>query len=147
MAETIEFPDTVELIRNDQMPENLYAPDGTLLISDNDYMAETPLIKNRKKWRLYPNVELYSFDGETAVYRRLSDGVLVRMTDVYAINMVGIVRRNPGITVEEAIATELKQIEDNEGEITDEKEMAATLSVLYYALALTIIHDLVRLQK
>ncbi|WP_338604970.1 hypothetical protein AAGT10_14900 (plasmid) [Sulfolobus tengchongensis] len=149
MSELIEVPDVVELIRNDMMPRELYAPDGTLLMSDDDYIAETPLVKNRKVWKLYPNIEIYEFDPdkEIVIYRRLSDGAFVKVTDVYVANVIGHVRRNPGITVETAIAMELNAIENETGEITDEREFAATLTALYYALAYAIIYDLVRLQK
>jgi len=59
-----------------ELPREIYALDGTLLFLPYEPAIESPLIANRKRWRLFAN---YSLTDDYEVVQINTTGQLIRI--------------------------------------------------------------------
>jgi hypothetical protein len=146
MEQIIEFPDVLELVEQHKLPQEIYAPDGTLLFLPYEPAIESPLIANRKKWRLFAN---YSLTDDYEVVQINTTGQLIRIKEDPDIDeMMGYVRKvHPGATVEEVISYALESTVEQTGEFKDDDEFAAYALSLYLMLAYLIHYGVLILVK
>ena len=146
MEQIIEFPDVIELVEQHKLPKEIYAPDGTLLFLPYEPAIESPLIANRKKWRLFAN---YSLTDNYEVVRINTTGQLIRIKEDPDLDeMMGYVRKvHPGATVEEVISFALESTVEQTGEFKDDDEFAAYALTLYLMLAFLIHYGVLVLAK
>jgi hypothetical protein len=145
MEQIIEFPDVLELVEKRELPREIYAPDGTLLFLPYEPAIESPLIANRKKWRLFAN---YSLTDDYEVVRINTTGQLIRIKEDPDIDeMMGYVRKeHPSATVEEVISFALESTVEQTGEFKDD-EFGAYALTLYLMLAYLIHYGVLILVK
>jgi hypothetical protein len=107
---------------------------------------ESPLIANRKKWRLFAN---YSLTDDYEVVQINTTGQLIRIKEDPDIDeMMAYVRKeHPGATVEEVISFALKSTVEQTGEIKDDDEFGAYVLTLYLMLAYLIHYGVLILVK
>ena len=132
------FPDTLELLRTGNLPKEIRALDGTLVFLPDEPLTESPLVKFRKKWRLFPNYTVVKeVDNEYVDVKVNTTGQIVRLNyDPDVWDMLGFIRRErPGATVEEVIAEELKVTVEQAGEFKDEDLFATYVIMLYLDIA------------
>ena len=136
MEQIIEFPDVLELVEQHKLPKEIYAPDGTLLFLPYEPAIKSPLIANRKKWRLFAN---YSLTDNYEVVQINTTGQLIRIKEDPDLDeIMGYVRKvHPGATVEEVISFALESTVEQTGEFKDD-EFAAYALTLYLMLAFLI---------
>jgi len=146
MEQIIEFPDVIELVEQHKLPKEIYAPDGTLLFLPYEPAIESPLIANRKKWRLFAN---YSLTDNYEVVQINTTGQLIRIKEDPDLDeMMGYVRKvHPGATVEEVISFALESTVEQTGEFKDDDEFAAYALTLYLMLAFLIHYGVLVLAK
>jgi len=146
MEQIIEFPDVLELVEQHKLPKEIYAPDGTLLFLPYEPAIKSPLIANRKKWRLFAN---YSLTDDYEVVQINTTGQLIRIKEDPDIDeMMGYTRKNhPGATVEEVISFALESTVEQTGEFKDDDEFGAYALSLYLMLAYLIHYGVLILVK
>ncbi|BCU66598.1 hypothetical protein HS7_00350 [Sulfolobales archaeon HS-7] len=147
MQEVAEFPDVLELVEKHKLPKEIYAPDGTLLFKPYDPIIESPLIANRKSWRLFVN---YTVDPKNDEIVKINNtGQLIRIKhDADVDEMMRYVRKDhPGATIEEAISFALESTVEQTGEFKDDDEFGAYVSYLYLTLAYLIHYGVLILVK
>jgi len=146
----IIIPDVLDLVEKRMVEEEIYAPDGTLLMKPYEVIVENPLIMNRKKWRLFTNyvpVENYP-DQKRWIVRLNTTGQLVEIRDNDLVGMLYYIRtQHPGATVEEVVNNELASVVEETGEFKDDDEMGAYAMTLYLGLAYAIKYGLLILVK
>lgn len=141
----VVIPDVLDLVERKALPREIYAPDGTLLFKPYDPAVESPLLMNRKTWRLFANyIPVESRPEEERWLARVNTtGQLVEIRDKSVANMLYYVRtRHPGATPEEVVGHELEEVVKDAGEFENDDEMIAYAMYLYIALALAISHGL-----
>ena len=139
MEQIVEFPDVLKLVKENRLPDAVYAPDGTLLIKPYDSWTESPLIVNRKAWRLFANYTVLKDTGKYVEVKVNTTGQIIRISDADAIDMMGFIRLDkPGATVEEAISRVLQIVVEQTGDFKDEEEFGAYTFSLYFILAYLI---------
>jgi hypothetical protein len=146
MEQIIEFPDVLELVEQHKLPKEIYAPDGTLLFLPYEPAIKSPLIANRKRWRLFAN---YSLTDDYEVVQINTTGRLIRIKEDPDIDeMMGYVRKeHPGATVEEVISFALESTVEQTGEFKDDDEFGAYALTLYLMLAYLIHYGVLVLVK
>jgi hypothetical protein len=146
----IVIPDVTDLVRQHNVEEKMYTPDGTLLMKPYEVIVENPLIMNRKKWRLFANyvpVENYP-DQDRWIAKLNTTGQLVENRDVDLAWMLYYIRaQHPGATVEEVVNWELARVVEDTGDFKDDDEMGAYAMTLYLGLAYAIKYGLLILVK
>lgn len=146
----IVIPDIAELVEQHKVDEEIYAPDGTLLMKPYEVIVENPLIMNRKKWRLFANYTPLKVDPENKIYvaEVNTTGQIIEIRDVDLSRMMGYVRLDhPGATVEEVVNMDLVEVVKQTGDFKDDDEMAAYAMTLYLGLAYAIKYGLLILVK
>nr|WP_011229472.1 hypothetical protein [Sulfolobus sp. NOB8H2]CAA09160.1 hypothetical protein [Sulfolobus sp. NOB8H2] len=147
---TLVIPDLADLVEKKQLMKEIYAPDGTLLFKPYDPWIESPLLVNRKKWRLFANyTPVADYPEERRAISKINTtGQIVEIRDTDLISMMGYVRRvHPGATVEEVVNQELARTVEETGEFKDDDEMGAYAMLLYISLAYAIHYGLLILVK
>jgi len=146
----IVIPDITDLVEQHRVDEEIYAPDGTLLFLPYEPAIESPLIANRKKWRLFANyvpVENHP-DQDRWIAKLNTTGQLVENRDVDLAWMLYYIRtQHPGATVEEVVNWELARVVEDTGDFKDDDEMGAYAMNLYLGLAYAIKYGLLILVK
>ena len=147
MEQILEFPDVLDLVEKHQLPEEIRAPDGTLLFKPYDPVIESPLVANRKKWRLFANYTVDPKDDE--IVQINTTGQLIRIKhDADVDEMMGYIRKvHPGATVEEVISFVLQRVVEDTGEFKDDDEFGAYALTLYLILAYLIHYGVLILVK
>jgi len=146
----IIIPDLVDLVEKRQIMEEIYAPDGTLLMKPYEVIAENPLIINRKKWRLFANYTPIESrpDENTWIAKINTTGQTVVLHDNDLVRMLAYIRlERPGATVEEVVNNELARTVEETGDFKDDDEMGAYAMLLYISLAYAIKYGLLILVK
>ena len=146
----VVIPDILDLVESHKLEREIYAPDGTLLFKPYDPWTESPLLVNRKKWRLFANyVPVENHPEERRwIVRVNTTGQLVEIRDNDLVGMLYHVRvENPGATVEDVVNNELARTVEETGEFKDDDEMGAYAFALYIALAYAIKYGLLILVK
>jgi len=146
----IIIPDLVELVGKRQIMEEIYAPDGTLLMKPYEVIVENPLIMNRKKWRLFANYTPIKSRPEenTWIAKINTTGQTVVLHDNDLVGMLAHIRlERPGATVEEVVNNELARTVEETGDFEDDDEMAAYAMLFYISLAYAIHYGLLILVK
>ncbi|ADX85554.1 hypothetical protein [Saccharolobus islandicus] len=146
MEQIIEFPDILKLIEHNNLPTEIYAPDGTLLMKPYGTWGEQPLVLNRKVWRVFAN---YSLTSDDEIVQVNTTGQLIRVgKDVDTNEILGYVRRfNPGATVEEVISAILERVIEDTGQFKNDDEFMSYAFLLYLTLAYAIHYGLLILVK
>ena len=146
----VVIPDITDLVEQHRIDEEIYAPDGTLLMKPYEVIVENPLIMNRKKWRLFANyvpVENHP-DQDRWIAKLNTTGQLVENRDVDLAWMLYYIRtQHPGATVEEVVNWELARVVEDTGDFKDDDEMGAYAMTLYLGLAYAIKYGLLILVK
>jgi len=146
----IVIPDITDLVEQHKVDEEIYAPDGTLLMKPYEVIIENPLIMNRKKWRLFANYTPLKVDPENKIYvaKVNTTGQIIEIRDVDLSRMMGYVRLDhPGATVEEVVNMDLAEVVKQTGDFKDDDEMGAYAMALYLGLAYAIKYGLLILVK
>jgi len=146
----IVIPDITDLVEQHKVEEEIYAPDGTLLMRPYEVIVENPLIMNRKKWRLFANYTPLKVDPENKIYvaKVNTTGQIIEIRDVDLARMMGYVRLDhPGATVEEVVNMDLAEVVKQTGDFEDDDEMGAYAMTLYLGLAYAIHYGLLILVK
>ena len=146
----IIIPDLADVVEKRQIMEEIYAPDGTLLMKPYEVIAENPLITNRKKWRLFANYTPIESrpDENTWVAKINTTGQTVVLHDNDLVGMLGYIRlEKPGATVEEVVNDELARTVEETGDFKDDDEFAAYALSLYLMLAYLIHYGVLILVK
>lgn len=146
----IVIPDITDLVEQHEVEEEIYAPDGTLLMRPYEVIVENPLIMNRKKWRLFANYTPLKVDPENKIYvaKVNTTGQIIEIRDVDLARMMGYVRLDhPGATVEEVVNMDLAEVVKQTGDFEDDDEMGAYSMTLYLGLAYAIKYGLLILVK
>ena len=147
MAQVIEFPEVLKLIQKNKLPREIYAPDGTLLMKPYDPWPESPLIVNRKTWRLFANYTVDPKDNEVVYINTTGQAVRIKY-DPDIEEMLGYVRKvHPGATVEEVISYVVSSTIQQTGDFKDEEEFGAYVFADYITLAYLISYGLLILVK
>jgi hypothetical protein len=100
VEQIVDFPDP----RKYPYPDELRLPDGTLLVGRT--WGESPLILNRKKWRLFITyVRLDNdLDNPRPILKSTQTGIVYRLPDEPIMqNILGYIKANPGATVEDVL--------------------------------------------
>lgn len=141
MEQMVNFPDPAYY----QYPEELRLSDGTLLMGKT--VGESPLVMNRKKWRLRFTGEVID-DRMPPVVRSTQNGVVYRLpNDSITITILGYVQRNPGCTPEEVMGFILAWVQSEGVDLSNEDRMFTWAMYVYDAISLLAIHGLLGIQK
>ncbi|AGJ61875.1 hypothetical protein [Saccharolobus islandicus] len=141
MEQIVDFPDPADY----QYPDELRLPDGTLLIGRT--VGESPLIMNRKKWRLYFTGEVID-ERMPPVVRSTQNGVTYRLpNDSITITILGYVQENPGCTPEEVMGFILAWVQSEGVDLSNEDRMFTWAFYVYDSISLLAIHGLIRIEK
>ena len=150
MEEVIVIPDVTELIQNNSLPEEIRAPDGTLLMKPYGTWGEQPLVLNRKVWRLFANyVPMENYPDQNRWIARVNTtGQIIENRDPDLASMLYYIRViNPGATIDEVVSNELARTVQETGPFKNDEEFMNYAFLLYLALALAIQHGLLILVK
>jgi len=146
----VVIPDITDLVEQHRVDEEIYAPDGTLLMKPYEVIAENPLITNRKKWRLFTNYTAVAsyLDEDRWIVKLNTSGQLVEIRDNDLVRMLNYIKtQHPGATVEEVVNQELARTVEETGEFKDDDEMGAYAMTLYLGLAYAMKYGLLILVK
>jgi len=146
----VVIPDIIDLVEQHKVDEEIYAPDGTLLMKPYEVIAENPLIMNRKKWRLFTNYTAVAsyLDEDSWIVKLNTSGQLVEIRDNDLVRMLNYIKtQHPGATVEEVVNNELARTVEETGDFKDDDEMVAYAMALYLGLAYAIHYGLLILVK
>ena len=146
----VVIPDVLDLVEKRMVEEEIYAPDGTLLMKPYEVIAENPLIMNRKKWRLFTNYTAVAsyLDEDRWIVKLNTSGQLVEIRDNDLVRMLNYIKtQHPGATVEEVVNWELARVVEDTGDFKDDDEMGAYAMNLYLGLAYAIKYGLLILVK
>ena len=146
----IVIPDITDLVEQHNVEEEIYAPDGTLLMKPYEVIVENPLIMNRKKWRLFVNYTPIENrpDENTWIVKINTTGQTVVLHDNDLVRMLAYIRlERPGATVEEVVNNELARTVEETGDFKDDDEMGAYAMLLYISLAYAIHYGVLILVK
>ena len=146
----VVIPDITDLVEQHRVDEEIYTPDGTLLMKPYEVIAENPLILNRKKWRLFANYTPIESrpDENTWIAKINTTGQTVVLHDNDLVRMLAYIRlERPGATVEEVVNNELARTVEETGDFKDDDEMGAYAMLLYISLAYAIHYGLLILVK
>nr|WP_011225191.1 hypothetical protein [Sulfolobus islandicus]CAG38230.1 hypothetical protein [Sulfolobus islandicus] len=141
MEQIVNFPDPADY----QYPDELRLPDGTLLMGRTP--GESPLIMNRKKWRLYFTGEVID-ENIPPVIRSTQNGVVYRLpNDSITISILGYVQENPGCTPEEVMGVILAWVQSEGVDLSNEDRMFGWAMYVYDTISLLAIYGLLRIEK
>ncbi|WP_048052031.1 hypothetical protein [Saccharolobus islandicus] len=144
MEQIVDFPDPADY----QYPEELKLPDGTVLMGRT--YAESQLVMNRKKWRLYITYERIDKDPNNPrpIVRSTQNGIIYRMPqDSITQTIAGYIRENPGCTPEEVMGYILAWVQSEGVDLSNEDRMFGWASYVYDAMSLLAIYGLIRIEK
>nr|WP_011114783.1 hypothetical protein [Sulfolobus islandicus]AAK06905.1 ORF153a [Sulfolobus islandicus] len=142
MEQIVDFPDPADY----QYPDELRLPDGTLLMGRTP--GESPLIMNRKKWRLYFTGEVID-ENIPPVIRSTQNGVVYRLpNDSITISILGYIQENPGCTPEEVMGFILAWVQSEGVDLlSNEDRMFGWALYVYDSISLLAIYGLIRIEK
>jgi hypothetical protein len=143
MEPFVDFPDP----RSYPYPEELRLPDGTLLIGKT--WGESPLIMNRKTWRLYITYIRLDKDPDNPrpIVKSLQTGIVYRLPDEPIMqNILGFIKANPGATVEDVLGFVFALMAEEGVNMNDENEQTLYASYTFDVISLFAIYGLVRIQ-
>jgi len=144
MEQIVDFPDPAYY----QYPDELRLPDGTLLMGKT--VGESPIIMNRKKWRLYITyIRLDNDpDNERPILRSTQNGVVYRLPpDSITHEILGYIKNNPGVTPEQVMGHVLAWLQSEGIDLSDEDRMFLFASYIYDTISLLAIYGLIRIEK
>nr|WP_011225114.1 hypothetical protein [Sulfolobus islandicus]CAG38148.1 hypothetical protein [Sulfolobus islandicus] len=145
MEQIVDFPDPADY----KYPDELRLPDGTLLMGRTP--GESPLIMNRKKWKLYITYERLDNDPDNPrpILKSTQTGITYRLPDDPITRMVlGYIKQNPGCTPEEVMGVVLSWYQENGVDLlSNEDRMFGWAMYVYDTISLLAIHGLIRIEK
>nr|WP_255430348.1 hypothetical protein [Sulfolobus sp. NOB8H2] len=144
MEQIVDFPDPADY----QYPEELKLPDGTILMGRT--YAESGIIMNRKKWKLYITYERIDKDPDNPrpIVRSTQNGIIYRMPpDSITQSIAGYIKENPGCTPEEVMGFILAWVQSEGVDLSNEDRMFGWASYVYDAISLLAIYGLIRIEK
>ncbi|QGA54562.1 hypothetical protein GFS03_08255 [Sulfolobus sp. E5-1-F] len=146
MEQIVDFPDPADY----NYPEEVRLPDGTLLMGRTP--GESPLIMNRKIWRLYPSfkaIRYKQYDDGTydIILQSTQNGITYRMPqDPITVSIVDTILHNPGIKPEEVMGTALALQQQAGVDLSNEDRMFAWAFYVYDAISLLAVYGLIRIE-
>ncbi len=145
MEQIVDFPDPATY----NYPEEVKLPDGTLLMGRTP--GESPLIMNRKKWRLYPTFKVISYDYDKLelVVQSTQNGVIYKMPkDPITQSILYHLLDNPGSTPEQVVSELLAWGQQNGIDLLSNNDRMFTwASYMYDTISLLITHGLIKIEK
>jgi hypothetical protein len=90
----VVIPNITDFVEQHNVDEEIYAPDGTLLMKPYEVIAENPLITNRKKWRLFTNYTAVAsyLDEDRWIVKLNTSGQLVEIRDNDLVRMLNYIK-------------------------------------------------------
>jgi hypothetical protein len=144
MEQIVDFPDPVDF----QYPDELRLPDGTLLIGRT--YGESPIIMNRKKWRLYITYVRLDNDPDNPqpILKSTQNGIVYRLPhDNILQEILGYVKNNPGVTIEEVLGHILAWLNEEGIDLSNEDRMFTYASYVFDVISLLAIYGLLYIAR
>jgi hypothetical protein len=144
MDQIVDFPDP----RHYPYPEELRLPDGTLLIGKT--WGESPLIMNRKKWRLYITYERLDNvpHNPQPILKSTQNGVVYRLPDERIMQWIlTYIKQNPGATVEDVLGFVFALMAEEGVNMNDENEQNLYASYTFDVISLLAIYGLIYIAR
>jgi hypothetical protein len=144
MEQIVDFPDPADY----QYPDEMRLPDGTLLTGRT--YGESPIIMNRKKWRLYATyIRLDNDpDNERPIVKSTQNGIIYRLPpDSITQETLGYIKNNPGVTVEMVVGHVLAWVQEEGVDLSNEDRMFTWASYVFDTISLLAIHGLIWIEK
>ncbi|BDB97480.1 hypothetical protein [Saccharolobus caldissimus] len=141
IEQIVDFPDPATY----NYPDEIRLPDGTLLMGKTP--GESPLVMNRKKWRLYFTGEVID-EKIPPVIRSTQNGVVYKLpNDSITISILGYIQQNPGCTPEEVMGFILAWVQSEGVDLSNEDRMFGWALYVYDALSLLAVYGLIKIEK
>jgi len=144
MEQIVDFPDPAYY----QYPDELRLPDGTLLIGRT--YGESPIVMNRKKWRLYITYVRLDNDPDNPqpILKSTQNGIVYRLPhDNILQEILGYVKNNPGVTIEEVLGHILAWLNEEGIDLSNEDRMFTYASYVFDVISLLAIYGLLYIAR